>query len=202
MAVLDDIDAATIHEAQGREGALPSSITAAGPGFRVCGPAFTVDCPPEDNLWIHRAVYRAQPGDVLVVDVRGGTQFGYWGEILSEAAQARGLGGLVITGGVRDSDRLAEVGFPIFSTGRCLRGTVKDPHAHGALQTELTIGVVVVTPGDLIVGDADGVVAVPASKVATVAQAARERLEKEAEVIARLRAGERTLDIYELPEAP
>src|ERR1700747_2388815 len=140
MVAFDAIDAATIHEAQGRRGALPSSITPASPGFRLCGPAFTVDCPPGDNLWIHHAVYRARPGDVLVVDVRGGTEYGYWGEILSEAARARDLRGLVITGGVRDSDRLAEVGFPVFSTSLCIRGTGKDPAAQGALGGQLTIG--------------------------------------------------------------
>jgi 4-hydroxy-4-methyl-2-oxoglutarate aldolase len=195
-----EIDAATVHEAQGRRGALPSTIKPIGDRVRVCGPAFTVDCSPGDNLWIHRAVYAAEPGDVLVIDTRGAHEFGYWGEILSEAALARQLGGLVINGGVRDVERLAEVGFPVFAANVCMQGTVKDPQAGGRLGVELVLGSAVVSPGDIVLGDADGVVVVPARASVSTMQAASERIEKERGVIARLRAGERTLEIYGLPE--
>jgi len=198
---LDEFDAATVHEAYGRRGSLPSEIKPVASTFRVCGPAFTVDCPPGDNLWIHRAVYAARSGHVLVVATRGQTEAGYWGEILSEAAIARQLGGLVTDGGVRDVARLGEIGFPVFAANVCLRGTVKDPSGDGRLGEPLVIGSTVVRTGDLVVGDHDGVVVVAAEAVRAVADAARERARKEQDVIARLRSGETTLAIYGLTEA-
>jgi 4-hydroxy-4-methyl-2-oxoglutarate aldolase len=196
---LDAFDAATVHEAYGRRGSLPSDIKPVAPTFRVSGPAFTVDCPPGDNLWIHRAVYAAQAGDVLVIHTRGEREAGYWGEILSEAAVARQLGGLVIDGGVRDVARLAEIGFPVFASNVCLRGTVKDQTSDGRLGEPLVIGEALVRSGDVVVGDHDGVVVVSAEAVGAVADAARARVRKEEEVIVRLRAGETTLAIYDLP---
>ena len=198
---LDEFDSATVHEAYGRRGSLPSEIKPIASTFRVCGPAFTVDCPPGDNLWVHRAVYAARSGHVLVVQTRGGREAGYWGEILSEAAVAQQLGGLVTDGGVRDVARLAEIGFPVFAANVCLRGTVKDPTADGRLGEPLVIGSTLVRTGDVVVGDQDGVVVVAAEAVGAVADAARERVRKEQDVIARLRNGETTLAIYELPEA-
>jgi 4-hydroxy-4-methyl-2-oxoglutarate aldolase len=198
---LDEFDAATVHEAYGRRGSLPSDIKPIAPTFRVCGPAFTVDCPPGDNLWIHRAVYAARPGHVLVIQTRGEKEAGYWGEILSEAAVAQQLAGLVIDGGVRDVARLAEIGFPVFASNVCLRGTVKEPTSDGRLGEPLVVGAALVRSGDMVVGDHDGVVVVAAEEVGAVADAARERVRKEQDVIARLRAGETTLAIYELPEA-
>ncbi|MFI6934297.1 RraA family protein [Streptomyces sp. NPDC050287] len=187
---------ATLHEAAGRIGALPSAIGPAFPGARVAGPAFPVGCPPGDNLWIHRALYAAEPGDVLVVDTGGGTEFGYWGEILSTAAIARGLAGLVIDGGVRDQDALTDLGLPVFSTGLCIRGTGKDHGAAGSLGVTVRVGEVFVVRGDLVVGDADGVVVIPQADTEAVMKAAVERDAKEAELMRRIRAGERTLDLY------
>lgn len=190
---------ATLHEAAGRIGALPSAVKPTDRRFRLHGPAFPVSCPPGDNLWLHRSLYAASEGDVLVVDVGTGSEFGYWGEILSVAASARALGGLVITGGVRDSDALADVGFPVFSTGVCIRGTSKDPSLPGGLPERIRVGDVLVTKGDLVVGDADGVVALPAQDVAAITAAAEKRDRDEAAIMERLRRGERTLDIYDLP---
>jgi 4-hydroxy-4-methyl-2-oxoglutarate aldolase len=198
MSALARFDAATIHEAYGRRGALPSDIKPIDLSFSACGPAFTVNCPAGDNLWIHRAVYAAQPGDVLVVQTRGEREAGYWGEILSEAAIARGLAGLVIDGGVRDVTRLAELGFPVFAANVCLRGTLKEPASDGRLGEPVVIGTTLVRPGDAVVGDRDGVVVVAAEAVEAAAGAASERLRKEQDVIARLRNGETTLAIYGL----
>jgi 4-hydroxy-4-methyl-2-oxoglutarate aldolase len=199
-ARLADVDTATLHEAFGRRGALPSAIKPVDPCSEVYGPAFTVDCPPADNLWIHRAVYAADRGDVLVVDVRGHVEAGYWGEILSQAAIERGLAGLVIAGGVRDRDRLIALGFPVFAATVCIRGTGKDPAGDGVLGGPVTVGDVVVARGDLVRGDADGVVVMPAGDVPAVLAAAAERIEKERDALERLRAGESTLDIYGLNE--
>lgn len=192
----DALSSASLHEAAGRIGALPSAIGPVFPGARVAGPAFPVACPPGDNLWIHRAVYAAEPGDVLVVDVGGGTEFGYWGEILCTAALARDLAGLVINGGVRDRDALADLGLPVFSAGLCIRGTGKDVDGTGSLGAAVRIGEVFVGRGDLVVGDADGVVVIPQADTEAVLKAAVERDAKEAELMRRIRAGERTLDLY------
>ena len=193
---VDALSSATVHEAAGRLGALPSAIGPAFAGARVVGPAFPVACPPGDNLWIHRALYAAEPGDVLVVDVGGGTEFGYWGEILSTAAIERGLAGLVINGGVRDRDALAALGLPVFSAGLCIRGTGKHFAGAGSLGAPVRIGEVFVNRGDLVVGDADGVVVIRRADVEAVLESAAEREAKEAELMRRIRAGERTVDLY------
>lgn len=191
--------AATVHEAAGRMGALPARLRPAYPNAAVDGPAFPVLCPVGDNLWLHRAVYAARPGDVLVVTTTGGADFGYWGEILSEAAKARRLGGIVIDGGVRDTAVLGDVGFPVFARLTCLRGTIKNPQLGGGMPQEVVIGESTVCRGDLIVGDLDGLVVVPAHDESRVLAAAQAREDKEAEIIQALRDGGSTLDLYDLP---
>jgi 4-hydroxy-4-methyl-2-oxoglutarate aldolase len=187
---------ATLHEAAGKAGALPWAIKPVAPSFRVCGPAVTIQGPPGDNLWLHRGLYAAQPGDVLVVNVGGQFDHGYWGEIMSTAAQVRGLGGLVIDGCVRDGILLEKIGFPVFARGLCIRGTGKDFGALGWINHPVLMGSVIVQAGDLIVGDTDGVVAIPSGEVSRVLDAAARREREEVAILERLAAGERTLDIY------
>jgi 4-hydroxy-4-methyl-2-oxoglutarate aldolase len=187
---------ATLHEAAGKIGALPSAIKPVGQGFRLCGPAFTVHGPGTDNLWLHRAIVAAKPGDVLVAYVSGVYEAGYWGEIMSTGALAAQLGGLVIDGCVRDGDLLPGLGFPVFARGLCIRGTGKDFGAQGWLGAPVMMGDVVVQPGDLIVGDIDGVVAIPRLRVGDVLEGSRTREEKEAEIMKQLRNGANTLDLY------
>lgn len=198
MHRLAQFGAATVHEAYARRGALPSAIKPVHASFSVCGPAFTVDCPSGDNLWIHRAVYAAQPGDVLVVDVRGAVEAGYWGEILSQAALAKRLGGLVIAGGVRDVEQIVALGFPVFAANVCLRGTSKDPTRDGRLGEQIRVGDVAVAPGDVVLGDADGVVIVDIDAVEAVVAASHARTHAEHEILRRLGRGETTLDIFGL----
>lgn len=190
---------ATLHEAAGRIGALPGAIKPVAATMRVAGPAFTVEVPAGDNLAIHRALYAAEPGDVLVVATRGGIEWGYWGEILNEAAMALGLGGLVIDGGVRDTHVLAEQPFPVFSNGVCIRGTLKGIALY-AFGQPVAIGDVVIRPGDLVVGDRDGVLVLPPEVVEAAVEKGRQREADEADKIAKLRAGARTLDLYGLGE--
>lgn len=187
---------ATLHEAAGKIGALPSAIKPMAAGFRVCGPAFTVHGPGEDNLWLHRAMVAAKPGDVLVAYVSGHYEAGYWGEIMSTGALVAKLGGLVIDGCVRDGDLLKEIGFPVFARGLCTRGTGKDFGARGWLNAPVMIGDVTIQAGDLVAGDSDGVVVVPRERVASVVKASAEREAKEADIIKKLRQGETTLDLY------
>lgn len=193
------LSSATVHEAAGRIGALPSVIKPLDPRMQLVGAAFPVKSPPGDNLWLHRAVYAAAPGEILVVDTGDGLEHGYWGEILAEAAIARGLAGLVIHGGVRDSQRLIEMGWPVFAERLCVRGTGKDPNGDGRLGEPIRMGDVAVARGDLVVGDADGVVVIPAERADDIRVLSAERERAETGYIERLRAGDTTLGIYRLP---
>lgn len=190
------LPSATVHEAGGRVGALPPAIKPMHPSMKLCGPAVTVHSPGGDNLWIHRALYVAKPGDVLVVYANEVHDYGYWGEIMSTAAQVRGLGGLVIAGGVRDIDLLERIGFPVFATGLCIRGTGKDHLARGWVNHPVLMGDITVHAGDLVLGDRDGVVVIGRERAAEVVQAAEQREAKEADVLKRIAAGERTLEVY------
>jgi 4-hydroxy-4-methyl-2-oxoglutarate aldolase len=155
-----------------------------------------VHSPPGDNLWLHRALEVARPGDVMVVFAQGAYEHGYWGEIMGTMAQVRGLGGLVIDGGVRDGVLLAEMGFPVFSRGLCIRGTGKDYGATGWIGHPILVGEITVHAGDLIVGDRDGVVVVPQARAADVVTASERREAEEAAILNRLRAGETTMAVY------
>ena len=194
------LGAATLHEAAGRRGALPSAIKPVESAMVLCGAAFTVHCPPFSNLQIHQALYLASPGDILVVHVSGASEAGYWGDILNEAATARGLGGLVIDGGVRDTAGLARMPFPVFSNGVCIRGTNKDYEALAWLEEPVQIGDIVVQPGDFVIGDRDGVVVIPARDVPSVLSAAEAREADEARKIELIRGGARTIDLYGFSE--
>jgi 4-hydroxy-4-methyl-2-oxoglutarate aldolase len=185
---------ATLHEAMGRRGALSYGIKPIFPDMKLCGPVLTVSSPPVDNLTIHKAIYKAQEGDILLVVVGGVYEAGYWGEIMATAAQARGIAGLVIDGCVRDADLIHEMGFPVFSRGLSIRGTNK--RGGGTINAPLFMDGTVVHPGDLIVGDRDGVVVVPAAEIAQVLEEARKREEKEEKIMKELRAGKTTLELY------
>jgi 4-hydroxy-4-methyl-2-oxoglutarate aldolase len=175
---------------------LPAAIKPTSPAFRLCGSALTVQSPGGDNLWLHRALDIARPDDVLVVHVNGQHNHGYWGEIMSTAAKTRGLGGLVIDGCVRDGELLDKIGFPVFARGLCIRGTGKDFGARGWINAPVLFDDVVISPGDLIVGDGDGLVCIAHARIDAVLTKAREREQLEADILRRIEAGESTLDIY------
>lgn len=196
VAAARGLPTATLHEAGGKIGALPSAIKPVAPVFTVCGPALTVHAPGGDNLWLHRAFEVAQPGDVMVVFAGGAFEHGYWGEIMSSAAKAKGLAGLVIDACVRDGALLAQIGFPVFARGLCIRGTSKDFGATGWINAPVSIGNVTVRAGDLVVGDGDGVVVLPRERADAVVAASHQRETDEAAILRRIAAGESTLDIY------
>jgi 4-hydroxy-4-methyl-2-oxoglutarate aldolase len=189
------LGAATLHEAAGKIGALPSAIRPVDPSWRIAGPATPVRSPSGDNLALLRAIGEAEAGAVLVV-ATGDTEpeWGYWGEIMSTAALAAGLEGVVLQGGSRDHATLPDIGFPVFSLGACIRGTSKRPAREGAgINVAIEIGDVAIRPGDLIVGDIDGVVAIPRSEASEAIDAGLRRLEAEAKMLERLRSGEANL---------
>jgi 4-hydroxy-4-methyl-2-oxoglutarate aldolase len=190
---------ATLHEAAGRTGALPSRIRQITAGLGLAGRVLTVECAAMDNLWLHRAVVEAQPGDVLLVSVGEAMEAGYWGEVLSHAAVARGLGGLVIDGGVRDSAQLTGVGLPVFANRICMQGTVKDrAEFSGGIGQPLLFGDVSVATGDLVVGDEDGVAVFAAATVDRLLRDAQTRVDKETDHIRELHRGATTLDLMGL----
>lgn len=195
--------AATLYEAAlaangpGRY-AMDVGVRAAWSGAQVAAPAFTVQGAGGDNLALQLAIVAAPVGSVLVADVNG-ADYGHWGEILAVASQVRQLAGLVIDGGVRDSAEMAELGFPVFSRHVNVRGTRK--LFRGALDVPVQVGGLTVRTGDLVVGDADGVVVLPQEVTDRVLDAADERVAKEADILRRLKAGESSLDIYGLTEA-
>lgn len=189
---------ASLHEAAGRRGALPPWLKPLSPRMRAAGRAFPVRSPCGDNLWIHRALTQIEPGDVMVVDGGDGAGFGYWGEIMATAAMMRRVAALVITGGVRDSLRLIELGLPTFAAGIAIQGTIKNQAGDGAIGEPVRVGEIVVRAGDLIVGDADGVFCLPRADAPGVVTLAEERDAAEHHILRRLKAGESTLDIYNL----
>lgn len=190
---------ATLHEAAGQIGALPRDIHCQTPAFKIAGAALPVLSSALDNLWLHRAVYAAEPGDVLVVSVGGAYDAGYWGEILSWAAHMRGIGGLVIDGCVRDRAQLEAVGVPVFARGLCVRGTTKREDGPGAIGQPVVIGDVVVCRGDLVVGDDDGVVILPRKSARAALENGTERINAEDRLIKQIQAGASTMDLYGLP---
>lgn len=196
LELAQQLGAATLHEAAGRTGAFPAAIKPVSPAMRLAGPAFTVHVPAGDNLWIHRALYVASPGDVLVVSTSGGFEWGYWGDILNEAAIAQRLAGLVIDGGVRDTAGLEQANFLVFSREVCIRGTIKGLDAIAHVKQPIRIGDVVIRHGDLIMGDRDGVVAIRAEDVPAVLEKGVARTKDENEKIERIREGARTIDLY------
>jgi 4-hydroxy-4-methyl-2-oxoglutarate aldolase len=165
------------------------------PGAAVCGAALPVECATGDNLAIHRALEQAGQGDVLVVGAHGHLA-GYWGEVLTVAALVRGVLGLVIDGGARDSDALERLAFPVFARGRSILRTVK--HEPGRVGEPVVAGGAVVRRGDVVVADTDGVVTIRAERLDEVLAASRARVEREREIMERLAAGELTLDLLGL----
>jgi 4-hydroxy-4-methyl-2-oxoglutarate aldolase len=196
IAEASTLSAATLHEAAGRIGVMPTVIKPLRDDWTLCGPVYTVLSPGGDNLWLHRAIYAARPGDILVVHTSGVHDFGYWGEIMATAAIACGLAGLVIDGGVRDARLLRELPFPVFSRGLTIRGTGKDFGARGWLGAPTMFEGLIVHSGDLLFGDCDGIVVIPRDQVRSVIDASVAREKKEAGIMERLRQGETTIDLF------
>jgi 4-hydroxy-4-methyl-2-oxoglutarate aldolase len=195
---LSELGSATLGESGAR--AMRARIHAAWPGARLAAPAFPVHCTSGDNLAVHVAVARAQAGDALVVDVGDFRELGYWGEVLTTAAQSRGLSGLVIDGGVRDVAEIQAHGFPVFAAMIALRGATKS--RTGTIRAPIQCGGVAVELGDWVVGDADGVVVVPETTLADVINAGRVRASKEAGMFRALWEGQTTLELLGLDPSP
>jgi 4-hydroxy-4-methyl-2-oxoglutarate aldolase len=190
------LGAATVYEASGRRGSVDPRIKPLGRGIRVLGPAVTVECHPKDNLMLHKALQIAEKGDVLVASTQGYPDAGYWGGLMATSAMARQVGGLVIDGCVRDSAEILEMGFPVFCRGTCMRGTVKG--TLGRVNHPILFGEVMVNPGDLVLGDDDGIVIVARAEMEAVLKAARERVAKEVKKAEQLAEGVSSVELNKL----
>lgn len=158
-----------------------------GGGAKLAGPAFTVRVPAGDNLMVHKAIDIAAPGDVIVVDAAGMLEQAIIGDIMTSHAAKRGIAGFVIDGAIRDAAELAARPFPVYARGVTHRGPYKN--GPGEINVPVSIGGMVVRPGDIVVGDADGVVAVPLADAEAVLAAAREQKKKEDASLAAIAAG-------------
>jgi 4-hydroxy-4-methyl-2-oxoglutarate aldolase len=190
---------ATVHEALGRRGFAGPELRPIQQGVSITGSAVTVSCHAGDNLMIHVAVELCEPGDVLVVTTTAPSSHGMFGELLATSLMARGVRGLVIDAGVRDTADLRSMGFPVWSRHVSCEGTVKA--TPGSVNMPVVLGGQIVHPGDVVCADDDGVVAVPRVEAGTALEAARQRQAKEAATRARLEAGELGLDIYGMRQA-
>lgn len=196
LARYETVTAATAHEAMGRKGALDSAIKPIRSGMRVLGPAFTCVCPPGDNLTLHAALKLAKPGDVLVCAAAGFTEQGLFGDVMASAAKGKGLAGLIVDGGVRDANDIHRIGFPVFSRSISIKGAVKE--TLGPLNEPIVVGGELVSPGDLIIGDDDGVVVIPKALIAETADACLEREQKEIRFREALLQGNTTWEMLNL----
>jgi regulator of RNase E activity RraA len=176
-----------IADVAGRRGALNGRIQGLAKSMKFAGPAFTVEVRPGDNLMIHAALAQAQPGDVIVVDGAGYLGAALTGFLMVSQARAAGLAAFVVDGAVRDVEETCANGFPVFAAGTNPNGPTKA--IGGKVNWPISVGSVAVNPGDLIIGDADGVVAVPREKAEEVVAAVQAKLDFEQQFLKDLSEG-------------
>lgn len=188
IALAAGYQAAILADVNGRSGALHGRIAPLVPTMSLAGPALTVEVRPGDNLMIHAAIAIAQPGDVLVVDGKGDLSAALMGALMMNACKVRQLAGVIVDGAIRDYDELVELGFPVFAAGRNPNGPTKN--VAGYIGTPISCGGVSINPGDLIVGDADGVVAIKREKVSHLLPLAEKKCADEARRMEQIKGGD------------
>jgi 4-hydroxy-4-methyl-2-oxoglutarate aldolase len=197
-AALARLGVATVHEAAGRTGIVDIPLTQVVPGSRVAGPARTALCAPGDNTMVHAAIAHANPGDVLVVTSSEPAPVALVGELLATQAQTRGVVGILVDGAVRDLEELTAIGLPIWARFVRAQGATKG--AVGKLDAPVVVGGTEIRPGDLVVLDCDGAMALPSERVDEVLPLALEREARELAMRERYAAGELSYDLQGLRE--
>lgn len=172
-----ELPAAILADVYGRRGTLHGRIAPLAPGMKVCGPALTVEVRPGDNLMIHAAMAHGRPGDVLVVDGKGDQTCALIGEIMVTQAMAMGYAGMIIDAAVRDVEALRAKGWPVYAFGANPCGPTK--RVPGLVNHPASVGGVSVQPGDLIVGDDDGVVVIARERAAEMIELGRKKVAEE-----------------------
>jgi regulator of RNase E activity RraA len=179
--------ASILADVAGRRGTMDGRIAPVAPSMRMAGPAFTIEVRPGDNLMIHAAISMARPGDILVVDGKADRTCALMGAIMISACRKLGLGGVVLDAAVRDTEELRELGFPVYAVGTNPNGPTK--FVPGRINWPISCGGIAVQPGDLVVGDADGVVVVEREKAASLLEAAAKKVADEKSRLADIAAG-------------
>ena len=179
--------ASILADVAGRRGTMDGRIAPLASAMRVAGPAFTIEVRAGDNLMIHAAMAMARPGDVLVIDGKADRSCALMGSIMMNACRKLGLAGVVVDAAVRDTEELRELGFPVYAAGANPNGPTK--FVPGRINWPISCGGVAVNPGDLVVGDADGVVVVEREKAASLLEAAARKVAEERARIADIDAG-------------
>ena len=195
---LRELGSATVYEAAGRQGLVDVDLVRVVPGSRAAGPARTVLCGQDDNLMVHAAIERVEPGDVLVLTMPEPRPVALVGELLATQARARGAAAVLVDASIRDLEDLRELGLPVWARWVRVRGA--DKAVAGAIDKPVEVGGATIAPGDAVVLDGDGVVAVPADRVEEVLEAARRRSEAERTKRAKLEAGSLSYDLDGLRE--
>lgn len=195
---LAGLAASEAGDAMNREQVMAAAIKPIAPGTRICGQARTVSAMAGDNGIIHAAIPRLRPGEILVVNGLGVEDVALWGEVMTHAALKQGIAGLVVDGAVRDVAAMRELGFPVFCRAVVPRG----PHKGfgGTIDGAISCGGVTVSPGDLVIGDDDGVAVVPLAEVGAVEAAAREAQKRESAWMEEIAKGKTTHELLGLPE--
>ena len=196
VSALSSLSAATVHEAQERKNLMRPYLRPIYPNSRLTGPCVTVSCHPGDNLMIHASIEVCKPGDVLVVTTTSDSDDGMFGDLLGLLCQQRGVIGLIIDAGVRDTTELTQMRFPVWSKAICAQGTVKA--SGGSVNIPVVCAGILVNPGDVIVADPDGVAVVPREHAAEIARLGQQRVAMEEAVRERFRSGELSLDLLGL----
>jgi 4-hydroxy-4-methyl-2-oxoglutarate aldolase len=186
----------TVHEAAGRVGVIDLPLTQVVPRSRVAGPARIALCAPQDNTMVHALIADANPGDILVLTSARPTPHAFLGELLTTQAQKRGVAGILVDAAVRDLDELAAIGLPVWARWVRAQGATKGEL--GKLDALVVVGSIEIRPGDLIVMDCDGAMALPAARVDEVLPLALAREEQEAALRKRYAAGELSYDVQEI----
>lgn len=187
VAKFRDVSSPVANDCYGRRNIMNAAVKPVLKGMRICGRAVTVSMPPDDNLMLHAALHSAEPGDIIVANTSNDRFSGVWGELMTRAAMSRNLGGLVLDGMCRDSDWIAQSGFPVFSCGTCARGSRKQGPGH--VNIPVACGNVVVNHGDIIIGDDDGVMVIPHQDAEALLPLCLDKLAKEAGRIENINSG-------------